>query len=145
MTIEEQYNQLFGDMLDINESNVITDSDGKKEFYNLFFEIVRKSLADIETYIKNQEYPATDFLITFAQKAYKVSILYSLRNDELYRNTLLCVLNYNELGNGSKVVSFVRYIVDNLTMTEMQDLMDDGYEYVQFNYALVNKLSTLLY
>ena len=145
MTIEEQYNQLFGDMLDIKKANLITNSDGKKEFYNLFFELVRKSLADIETYIKNQNYPANDFLIEFAQKAYKVSTLHLLSNDELYRNTLLYVLNYNELGNGSKVVSFVRYIVDNLTMTEMQDLMDDGYEYVYINYALVNKLSTLLY
>ena len=144
MSIEEQYNQLFGEMLDIKQANLITDSDGKKEFYNLFFETIRKSLDDIETYIKNQEYPANDFLIEFAQKTYKVSALYLLQNDELYRNTLLCVLNYNELGNGSKVVSFVRYIVDNLTMTEMQDLMD-GYEYVHFNYALVNKLSTLLY
>ena len=144
MSIEEQYNQLFGEMLDIKQANLITDSDGKKEFYNLFFETIRKRLDDIETYIKNQEYPANDFLIEFAQKTYKVSALYLLQNDELYRNTLLCVLNYNELGNGSKVVSFVRYIVDNLTMTEMQDLMD-GYEYVHFNYALVNKLSTLLY
>lgn len=143
MSIEEQYNQLFGEMLDIKQANLITDSDGKKEFYNLFFETIRKSLDDIETYIK-KEYPANDFLIEFAQKTYKVSALYLLQNDELYRNTLLCVLNYNELGNGSKVVSFVRYIVDNLTMTEMQDLMDD-YEYVHFNYALVNKLSTLLY
>lgn len=143
--LEEQYNQLFGEMLDIKQANLITNSDGKKEFYNLFFETIRKSLDDIETYIKNQEYPANDFLIEFSQKAYKVSALYLLQNDELYRNTLLCVLNYNELGNGSKVVSFVRYIVDNLTMTEMQDLMADGYEYVHFNYALVNKLSTLLY
>lgn len=55
MTIEEQYNQLFGDMLDIKKANLITNSDGKKEFYNLFFETIRKSLADIETYIKNQE------------------------------------------------------------------------------------------
>ena len=81
MTIEEQYNQLFGDMLDIKKANLITNSDGKKEFYNLFFETIRKSLADIETYIKNQEYPANDVLIEFAQKTYKVSALYLLQNE----------------------------------------------------------------
>ena len=64
MTIEEQYNQLFGEMLDIKQANLITDSDGKKEFYNLFFETIRKSLEDIETYIKNQEYPAKHILKT---------------------------------------------------------------------------------
>lgn len=31
MTIEEQYNQLFGDMLDIKKANLITNSDGKRE------------------------------------------------------------------------------------------------------------------
>lgn len=51
MTIEEQYNQLFGDMLDIKKANLITNSDGKKEFYNLFFETIRKSLADIVTFL----------------------------------------------------------------------------------------------
>ena len=60
--LEEQYNQLFGDMLDIKKANLITNSDGKREFYNLFFETIRKSLADIETYIKNQEYQYDRFL-----------------------------------------------------------------------------------
>lgn len=144
--LEEQYNQLFGEMLDIKQANLITDSDGKKEFYNLFFETIRKSLDDIETYIKNQEYPANDFLIEFAQKTYKVSALYLLQNDELFRNTLLCVLNYNELGNGSKVVSFVDEIMDYFTLALMQKLLSyDGCEWVRHYEATVKRFSHLLY
>lgn len=93
MTIEEQYNQLFGDMLDIKKANLITNSDGKREFYNLFFETIRKSLADIETYIKNQEYPANDVLIEFTQKTYKVSALYLLHPAQI--TSVNARANYN--------------------------------------------------
>lgn len=146
MTIEEQYNQLFGDMLDIKKANLITNSDGKREFYNLFFETIRKSLADIETYIKNQEYPANDVLIEFTQKTYKVSALYLLQNDELFRNTLLCVFNYNELGNGSKVVSFVDEVMDYFTLALMQKLLTyDGCDWVHYYEPTVHRFSHLLY
>lgn len=146
MTIEEQYNQLFGDMLDIKKANLITNSDGKREFYNLFFETIRKSLADIETYIKNQEYPANDVLIEFTQKTYKVSALYLLQNDELFRNTLLCVLKYNELGNGSKVVSFVDEVMDYFTLALMQKLLTyDGCDWVHYYEPTVHRFSHLLY
>lgn len=96
--------------------------------------------------ILKKEYPANDVLIEFTQKTYKVSALYLLQNDELFRNTLLCVLNYNELGNGSKVVSFVDEVMDYFTLALMQKLLTyDGCDWVHYYEPTVHRFSHLLY